>query len=71
MAMTRVVIGRKEILTPFDLRAVTLWVKVEFATDNHNHSRKLPNKCFTEKTLENVLKNELTQVAQKPCKNDF
>ena len=69
--MTRVVLGRKEILTPFDLRALTLWVNLEFSTDHYGYSRKLPQKYFTEKTLENVFKNELTQVAQKPCKNDF
>ena len=56
MVMTRVAFGREEILTPFDLRAATLWVNVEFSTDYHNHPRKLPNKCLTKKTLESTFK---------------
>ena len=63
--MIRVVPGRKKILTPFDLRAKTLWVNVECSTDHHNHSQKLPNKCFTEKTLEKSPTNVLTKKHSK------
>ena len=59
MAMIRVVLGRKEILTRFDLRAVTLWINVEFSIDHHNHSQKLPHKCFTEKNSKMCLKMNL------------
>ena len=75
MAMTRFVPGHIGILTLFDLRAKILGVNVEFSTYYHGHSPKLSQTFFTEIVNENVYENTyenvLTQVAQKPCKNDF
>ena len=79
MAMTRFVPSHIEILTLFDLGAKILGVNVEFSTYYHGHSPKLSQTYFIENTLENVnenvyentYENVLTQVTQKPYKNDF